>query len=1312
PVVIVGEASTADGALALFREQEPDAVVLDLNLADGDGCAVLAEIKRARPACVVIVLTNFVIAESRAACLRLGADHFLEKSKEFERVPEVLKQLRGTPASAAKEASSGPVTPPSPQHQQPPVGNSWQIVQALPAAVYTCDLQGRITAFNTAAAKLWGCEPALGKTLWCGSWRILEPDGRPIAPEDCPMAVTIREGRPVQGRELVIERPDGVRAHVLPHPQLIRDAAGVVVGAVNMLVDITGRHRAEAALGMSEEKFAKVVHNSPHPILATRLTDGQIIELNKSFTEFSGWHLAEALGRTTHELGFWTRPSDRELFIQQLHAAGRVENFEAVLRHRSGGERHVLLNAEVVELGGERAILGEILDVTARKQAEAALRDSELRFRSIWEHSVDGMRLLDAEGRIVAVNESYCRLVGMRREELEGQLFPVAYLDPRPAAERLETFRGRFARREIPQREERRMTFRDHRVADLEITHSFLEVPGQPTLILDLFRDVTQRRAADDARRASEEKFLNLFESSPDAIVAATREGRINIVNREAERLFGYSRTELVGQPIESLMPSRLAVGHAAMRGQYTQEPKVRRMGEGRNLLARRKDGTEFPVDISLSPFTTAEGMMVISTIRDITERKRAEEALREKENLLTESQRIAHIGSWLVEHDGRTTWSEETYRIYGVTPETFIPNATSFLQLLHPEDRPAMQRWIADCRAEKQPGDLEFRCVLPDGTVRFLRGRGELRKDAQGRPCMMGTVQDITKRKRAEEALVSAELLYHSLVENLPQNIFRKDRSGRFIFVNQRFCDTVGRPRAEVLGRTDADLFPPELAAKYVADDNRVMESRQPCTVVEEHVPPEGGRLFVEVTKSPLCDPAGNVTGVQGIFWDVTERETAAETLRQSQAGLSTFFRASPAAICINTVESGRLIEVNDRYCEFFGYEREELVGRSVWELNLLADPAKRAGLMERLLVEGTIHDIEDRYRRKSGEVRDVLASLELIDLAGQSEPVLILMFTDITERKRAEAALIEERQLLRTMMDNLPAYIFVKDTAGRYLLSNESHTQLLGAKSEAELLTKTAADFFPPAVAAAYARDDQAMLGTGTPILQREEAYEAEGKRRWYSLTKVPLRDERGKITGLVGIKHDITERKLAEENLARERNLLRTVIDNLPAYVFVKDTRGRYLLVNEPHRQKLGLDTETQMLGKTSFDFFPEEIARGFEADDQTVMQNARAVIGREEPFESEGKRGWYLTTKVPLHDAQGQIAGLVGIALDITERKRAEEVLQQRASELERFNRLSVGREKQMIELKQEINELARQAGRTPPHDLSFLEKRKP
>jgi PAS domain S-box-containing protein len=133
------------------------------------------------------------------------------------------------------------------------------LVCALPAAVYTTDREGRITLFNDQAAALWGRRPNLGKDLWCGSWRIFQSDGTPLPHEQCPMAVALHEGRSVRGQEIVVERPDGTRVCVLPHPEPLRDAAGEIVGAVNMLVDISDRKRAEEALREAHEELGRRV---------------------------------------------------------------------------------------------------------------------------------------------------------------------------------------------------------------------------------------------------------------------------------------------------------------------------------------------------------------------------------------------------------------------------------------------------------------------------------------------------------------------------------------------------------------------------------------------------------------------------------------------------------------------------------------------------------------------------------------------------------------------------------------------------------------------------------------------------------------------------------------------------------------------------------------------------------------------------------------------------------------------------------------------------------------------------------------------
>ena len=130
-----------------------------------------------------------------------------------------------------------------------------KLIEGLPAAIYVCDMEGRITFYNEASAELWGRRPVIGKDLWCGSWKIYRPDGSPMKLDECPMAIALKEGRPVKGVEIVVERPDGVRLNVLPHPKPICNSYGKIIGAVNMLVDITARRKAEEEIRKSEEEY-------------------------------------------------------------------------------------------------------------------------------------------------------------------------------------------------------------------------------------------------------------------------------------------------------------------------------------------------------------------------------------------------------------------------------------------------------------------------------------------------------------------------------------------------------------------------------------------------------------------------------------------------------------------------------------------------------------------------------------------------------------------------------------------------------------------------------------------------------------------------------------------------------------------------------------------------------------------------------------------------------------------------------------------------------------------------------------------------
>ena len=205
-----------------------------------------------------------------------------------------------------------------------------QLVQALPAAVYTCDSEGRILQYNRAAALLWGREPVIGKDVWCGSWRIFRPDGSPLPLDTCPMAIALKEGRSVYGEEIIVERPDGVRRNVLPHPRPIFDASGKVVQAVNMLIDITEHKMHEQAVRESDQMFRALAEQAP-VIIWMSDNAGIITYLNSKWNLFTGKPVEDGYG--SGWLNF-IHSTDRETVIKEWkNAIPQKKNFELKFRY-------------------------------------------------------------------------------------------------------------------------------------------------------------------------------------------------------------------------------------------------------------------------------------------------------------------------------------------------------------------------------------------------------------------------------------------------------------------------------------------------------------------------------------------------------------------------------------------------------------------------------------------------------------------------------------------------------------------------------------------------------------------------------------------------------------------------------------------------------------------------------------------------------------------------------------------------------------------------------------------------------------------
>jgi len=394
---------------------------------------------------------------------------------------------------------------------------------------------------------------------------------------------------------------------------------------------------------------------------------------------------------------------------------------------------------------------------------------------------------------------------------------------------------------------------------------------------------------------------------------------------------------------------------------------------------------------------------------------------------------------------------------------------------------------------------------------------------------------------------------------------------------------------------------------------------------------------------------------------------------------------------------KASQFVMVNRAHAKRFGLADPHLaVGKSDADF-FAADHSQQAQADEQRVMQTNqpLVGIEEKETWPDGRVTWVSTTkMPLRDRAGRIFGTFGIS-RDITEHRRIEqvlaertAELLKERLLLRTLIDNLPDAIYAKDNAGRKTMANPADLINLGCKTEAEALGKSDYDFFPPDQAKKFSDDDQKVIH-GEPVINREEYFlDNQGRVRWLLTSKLPLRDQGGKIVGLVGIGRDITEHKQAEDKLAFEQELFQKLLDNLPDAIYFKDRESRFVRVSRSKVERsltavrnrycaahpeAGPDQlpaylkgpepfAEYMPGKTDFDFYAEERARPAYEDEQQIIRTGQPSIGKlERAVQPDGKVNWVITTKMPWHDKDGNIIGTFGVSRDVTALKETEDKL---------------------------------------------------
>jgi len=678
--------------------------------------------------------------------------------------------------------------------------------------------------------------------------------------------------------EYTMLREDGAKFLAEARSTIVLDGHGKPQALLAIAQDITNRKRAEDALRESERRYETVVKNAGEGIVVAQ--DGVLQYANPYVEATFGRSREEMVSRLFIE---FVHPDDRErvkdIYQRRLKGEQIPPFYEIRVIDKHGDTRWVENNGILIEWNGKPATLNFLRDITERKKTEDALRKSEQQYRRFYENAPLGYQSLDSSGNCLDVNKKWLNILGYSKAEVIGRCF-ADFVAPEFA----ESFENHFSRLRSTGRT-RGAEFEMRAKDGSRVLVSFngdieYDQDGRFRRSHCVMQDITQQRKAEQALHESEEKYRQLFETETDAIVILDAETKKFIdVNDAAVHLYGYSREEFLCLTLVDISAepeaSETAIKHVT-EGFPTRIPLRRH---------KKKDGAIFPVEISGSSFMLNGRKVVFGVMRDITDRKRAEEELEKQRYYLAKAQEMGRIGTWELDiRKNKLFWTEETYQIFGLDFETEL-TYEAFLDCVHPDDREYVdEKWQAALNNE--PYYIEHRIIV-DGKVKWVGEKADVQFDEEGRPVLaIGFAQDITNQKQAEEALRESEGFLQSVFDGIRDGISVLDCDLNIVRVNEWIEQMYGSEE-QLVGRKCYQVYQRRESLCPWCPSIRAIETGE---VHIETVPfpfAEDPAGWLELSAFPLKDTDGAVVGVVEHGKDITKRKRAEQEILENQTKL-----------------------------------------------------------------------------------------------------------------------------------------------------------------------------------------------------------------------------------------------------------------------------------------------------------------------------------------------------------------------------------------------------------------------------------------
>jgi len=737
-------------------------------------------------------------------------------------------------------------------------------------------------------------------------------------------------------------------------------------------------------------------------------------------------------------------------------------------------------------------------------------------------------------------------------------------------------------------------------------------------------------------------------EQAANGVVITDTSGKIQYVNPAFTAMTGYTSAEAVGQYPRILSSGRHS---AAFYQELWNTIRSGRVWHG-ELINRRKDGTFYNEEMSITPVRGPDGEIVsyIAIKQDVTGRRAAEEARRFLAAIVESSEDaiLASTPAGII-----LTWNRGAEALLGYTAEEAIGKHLSMLMA------PGRLPGLAYCTEQMSLGltvsQHEGVCLRKDGRKLHVSVAGSPILNPAGEVVAMSAIlRDISERREAEQA----RALLASIVEFSDDAIHAVTLDGTIASWNRGAEALFGYSSQEIVGQSIAILAPPGRSDEVRQCLQAVAQGRTISPFDTALHGKDGSGIDVSLSISPIRNPAGEVVGAAGIARDIGKRLRAEWKLRENEKQFREVFEHAPFGMSVSALDAS-IIQANATFCRMLGYSEQELRAISWVELTHPGDEEPFLRKMEQWMKEpGGFLEAEKRYIHRSGNTVWARVRMSLVRSSGGRPLYFVVHVEDITERKRTEEALRESEERFRIMADSCPAAMWVTNAEGGIQFINRAFRELCGVTFEQVEGSKWVSVIHPddqPEYVAAFLR----AVREQTPFQREARARRADGEWRWIETYAEPRFSPGGEYLGHAGISPDLTERKQAEQALQSSEEKFRQLAENIREVFWMMDPAARETLYVSPAYE--------QVWGRTC-DSVYRNTASWTDSIHPDDLERARQLFAAEmkgDPGDLEyrirtpdGQEKWIRNRAFPIRDQAGHVIRVVGIAEEITERKRYE------------------------------------------------------